>query len=181
MTQTAPTWAVTALGPVPANSAARRDWEHKAAAIAAYREMYGYDHPDDPIGPEPSHQAPGQRAAWHEVFLAAGPPAGPGVRALPEGRLWLLRDIYAAETAWAPGLAAERRDGVARAPQVTGSGSAGRRAAVAGHRPGVHLRRVQGGHPPFHRHADCQHPILPTWDYQLGKSVTLLASYLLNL
>ena len=43
------------------------------------------------------------------------------------------------------------------------------------------LRRIQGGHPPFHRHADCQHPILPTWDYQLGKSVTLLMSYLLNL
>ena len=73
--QTAPTWAVTALGPVPANSAARRDWEHKAAAIAAYREMYGYDHPGDPIGPEPSHQAPGQRAAWHEAFLAAGLPS----------------------------------------------------------------------------------------------------------
>ena len=30
------------------------------------------------------------------------PAAGPGVRALPDGRLWLLRDIYAAETAWAP-------------------------------------------------------------------------------
>ena len=42
------------LGPVPAGSAARRDWEHKAAPIAAYREMYGYGHPDDPIGPEPS-------------------------------------------------------------------------------------------------------------------------------
>jgi hypothetical protein len=41
------------LGPVPAGSAARRDWEHKAAPIAAYREMYGYGHPDDPIGPEP--------------------------------------------------------------------------------------------------------------------------------
>ena len=56
--QTAPTWATPALGPVPADPAARRDWEHKAAAIAAYRETYGYDHPGDPIGPEPSHQAP---------------------------------------------------------------------------------------------------------------------------
>jgi hypothetical protein len=98
----APAWAVSALGPVPADSAVRRDWEHKAGAIAAYREMYGYDHPGDPIGPEPSHQAPGQRAAWHEAFLAVGSPVGPGVRALPDGRLWLLRDIYAAETAWAP-------------------------------------------------------------------------------
>jgi len=56
--RTNPAWAITALGAVSAVPAARRDWEHKAAAIAAYREMYGYDHPGDPIGPEPSHQAP---------------------------------------------------------------------------------------------------------------------------
>ena len=100
--QTAPAWAITALGPVPADPAARRDWARKAAPIAAYREMYGYDHPGDPIGPEPSHQAPDQRAAWHQAFLALGPAAGPDVRAMPDGRLWLLRDTYAAQTAWAP-------------------------------------------------------------------------------
>ena len=100
--QTAPAWAITALGPVPADPAARHDWERKAAPIAAYREMYGYDHPGDPIGPEPSHQAPDQRAAWHQAFLALGPAAGPDVRAMPDGRLWLLRDTYAAQTAWAP-------------------------------------------------------------------------------
>ena len=65
--------------------------------------MYGYDHPGDPIGPEPSHQdTPDQRAAWHEAFLALGPASGPDVRAMPDGRLWLIRDTYAAETAWAP-------------------------------------------------------------------------------
>jgi hypothetical protein len=100
--QTAPAWAITALGPVPAAPAARRDWEHKVAAIAAYREMYGYDHPGDPSGPEPSHQTPDQRAAWHEAFTALSPADGPGVRALSDGRLWLLRGTYAAETAWAP-------------------------------------------------------------------------------
>jgi hypothetical protein len=52
-TLTSPAWAFSALGPVPADSAARRSWEQKAARIAAYREMYGYDHPDDPLGPEP--------------------------------------------------------------------------------------------------------------------------------
>ena len=100
--QTGPAWAVTALGPVPADPAARRAWQTKAAWIAAYREIYGYDHPDDPIGPEPSHQTPDQRAAWHQAFAALGPADGPGVRAMPDGRLWLLRDTYAAETAWAP-------------------------------------------------------------------------------
>ena len=100
--QTAPAWAITALGPVPADPAARQDWGRKAASIAAYREMYGYHHPGDPIGPEPGHQAPDQRAAWHQAFLALGPAAGPDVRAMPDGRLWLLRDTYATQTAWAP-------------------------------------------------------------------------------
>ena len=100
--QTTPAWAITALGPVPADSVARRQWEDKAASIAAYREMYGYDHPDDPIGPEPARQAPDQRAAWHQAFAALGPAGQPDIRALSDGRLWLARDAYAAETAWAP-------------------------------------------------------------------------------
>jgi hypothetical protein len=100
--QTAPAWAITALGPVPAGPVARHDWERKAGSIAAYRETYGYHHPGDPIGPEPGHQAPEQRAAWHQAFTALGSAAGPDVRALPDGRLWLLRDSYAAHTAWAP-------------------------------------------------------------------------------
>jgi hypothetical protein len=100
--QTGSPWAVTALGPVPADPAARRDWETKAASIAAYRETYGYDHPNDPIGPEPARQAPEQRAAWYEAFLALGPADGSDVRTMPDGRLWLIRDTYAAETAWAP-------------------------------------------------------------------------------
>ena len=100
--QTTPAWAIQALGPVPADPAARQDWERKAASIAAYREMYGYDHPGDPIGPEPSHQAPDQRAAWYQAFAAFGPASEPDVRAMPDGRLWLVRDSYAAQTAWAP-------------------------------------------------------------------------------
>ena len=100
--QTAPSWAVAALGPVPIDPAGRRQWEYKASAIAAYREMYGYDHPGDPIGPEPSRETPGQRAAWHEAFAALSPADGANVRTMPDGRLWLIRDSYAAETAWAP-------------------------------------------------------------------------------
>jgi hypothetical protein len=100
--QAVPAWAVTALGPVPAGAAARSGWEARAASIAAYRETYGYNHPDDPIGPEPAHQTPEQRAAWYEAFLVLGPADGPDVRAMPDGRLWLIRATFAAETAWAP-------------------------------------------------------------------------------
>jgi AAA domain-containing protein/TrwC relaxase len=99
---TAPAWAVKTLGPVPADPAARHTWQDKAALVAAYRETYGYDHPGDPIGPEPAHQAPDQRAAWHEAFAVLGPADGPDVRAMPDGQLWLTRDTYAAETGWAP-------------------------------------------------------------------------------
>ena len=100
--QTAPAWAIAALGPVPDGAAARHAWERKASSIAAYREMYGYDHPDDPVGPEPTGDTPDQRAAWYEAFLALGPAVAPDVRAMRDGRLWLIRDTYAAETAWAP-------------------------------------------------------------------------------
>jgi len=102
LAQHPPPWALTTLGPVPASPAARRDWEHKATPIGAYREMYGYSHPDDPIGAEPSREVPGQRAAWHQAYAALGPSSRSDVRAMPDGRLWLLRDTYAAQTAWAP-------------------------------------------------------------------------------
>ena len=95
-------WAIAALGPVPEDPAARQEWQHKASSIGAYRETYGYNHPADPIGPEPTHDAPDQRAAWHEAFLALGPADGPDVRGMPDGRLWLIRDTYTAETQWAP-------------------------------------------------------------------------------
>jgi conjugative relaxase-like TrwC/TraI family protein len=95
-------WAVAALGHIPEDLAARKEWQHKAASIGAYRETYGHHHPTDPIGPEPAHHAPEQRAAWHEAFLALGPAEGPDVRGMLDGRLWLLRDTYTAETRWAP-------------------------------------------------------------------------------
>ena len=100
--QIAPGWAITALGPVQDDAAGRQDWERKASSIAAYREMCGYDHPDDPIGPEPTRDTPDQWVAWHEAFLALGPAGQPDVRSMRDGRLWLIRDTYAAETAWAP-------------------------------------------------------------------------------
>ena len=148
--QTCPAWALAALGPVPADAAARQAWQTKAPSIAAYRETYSYDHPDDPIGPEPSHQTPDQRAAWHQAFAALGPAGSPDVRAIPDGQLWLLRDTYATQTAWAPrhtgkelrlarlgafdaALGAIRADAEAAAARTTGDhGRADGRETLAG-------------------------------------------------
>jgi hypothetical protein len=95
-------WAVTALGPVPEDPLDRLDWQRRAASVGAWRELSGYHHPADPIGPEPVAAAPDLRAAWHEAFAALGPAAGPAVRGMPDGMLLHLRDTYPIETAWAP-------------------------------------------------------------------------------
>jgi hypothetical protein len=98
----APPWAVNALGPVPGHPVDRLDWQRRASAIGAYRELSGYHHPADPIGPEPAAAAPDKRAAWYEALAALGPVDGPDVRGMPDGTLLHLRDTYPIETAWAP-------------------------------------------------------------------------------
>jgi hypothetical protein len=97
-----PPWAVNALGSVPEHQAARLDWQRRAAAIAAWRELSGYHNAADPIGPEPAAADPDLRAAWHEALAALGPVDGPDVRGMPDGLLLHLRDTYPVETAWAP-------------------------------------------------------------------------------
>jgi conjugative relaxase-like TrwC/TraI family protein len=97
-----PPWATTALGPVPSHPLDRLEWQKRAAAIGAWRELSGYDHPADPIGPEPVAAAPDARAAWHQALTALGPADGPDVRGLPDGTLGHMRDTYPIETAWAP-------------------------------------------------------------------------------
>ena len=95
-------WAINALGPVPGHPLDRLDWQRRASSIGAWRELSGYDHPADPIGPEPVAAAPDMRAAWHEALAALGPADGPDVRGMPDGTLLHLRDTYPIETAWAP-------------------------------------------------------------------------------
>jgi hypothetical protein len=80
----------------------RLDWQHQAASIGAWRELSGYEHPADPIGPEPAAGNPDLRAAWHEALAALGPVGGPDVRGMPDGRLLHLQATYPIETAWAP-------------------------------------------------------------------------------
>ena len=101
-------WAVSALGPVPQHPRDRLDWQRRAASIGAWRELSGYDHPTEPVGPEPATAAPDLRAAWHEAFAALRPAGGPDVRGMPDGTLLHLRDTYPVETAWAPPWAGDQ-------------------------------------------------------------------------
>jgi hypothetical protein len=97
-----PEWALRALGPVPDEPGERLDWQQRASAIGAYRELYGVEDQTDPIGPEPVGSSPEQRAAWHAGFAALTRTDTVDVRTLPEASLWHMRDTYKAETEWAP-------------------------------------------------------------------------------
>ena len=152
--------AAPALGgqrprPGPRRPAARLEWQQRAASIGAYRELSGYDHPADPIGPEPAAAAPDLRAAWHEALAALGPADGPDVRGMPDGLLLHLRDTYPIETAWAPPwvgdelrqVRAAARD--ARLAALRAAAEAARRPAAAAtpaSRPAAGTGRQLPGH-----------------------------------
>jgi conjugative relaxase-like TrwC/TraI family protein len=95
-------WAVKALGPVPGDPGERDRWRERASAVGAYRELFGFDDDRQPIGPEPIADHPDKRALWHEAWRALGPADGTDLRDRANGSLWLIRDQYQAETAWAP-------------------------------------------------------------------------------
>jgi hypothetical protein len=102
LAQYPPSWGLRTLGPVPEHPLDRLEWQRRAADIGAYRELYGYDHPSEPIGAEPPGDSPEKRAAWHAAFIALGPVDGVDVRGLADGSLLHMRASYMTETAWAP-------------------------------------------------------------------------------
>jgi hypothetical protein len=130
-----PSWAVSALGLAPDDPMSRLIWQRRAASIGAYRELSGYDHPADPIGPEPVTGSPDLRAAWHEALAALGPVDGPDVRGMADGLLMHLRATHPIETAWAPPwvadelrrLRADARDTRLAALRATAEADAARR------------------------------------------------------
>ena len=86
----------------PDDPGERERWRERASAVGAYRELFGYDDDRQPIGPEPVADHPDKRALWHEAWRALGPADGTDLRDRADGSLWLIRDQYQAETAWAP-------------------------------------------------------------------------------
>jgi hypothetical protein len=103
----APLWATQALGQVPADPQRRADWETRAGRLGAYREMFGWDHPGEAIGPEPAPTFPEARAEWHAAFAVMARVQGIDVRNLTDGQLLARRRAYEGETSWAPKHVAE--------------------------------------------------------------------------
>ena len=100
-------WAVNGLGAVPEDPLERLEWEQRAAAIAAYREMYSYDHPAEPVGPEPSAASPGARAAWHAAYGALNRTGADDMSRHQDGTLLRMREQYRREYSWAPAYPAD--------------------------------------------------------------------------
>ena len=95
-----PAWA-HALGPVPEHPLDRAAWEHKAGQVAAYREMWGWTHPAEPIGPRPGPHSPEARGSWQAAAEALGRQPG-DLSGHSDGQLWAWRSAFAREMAWAP-------------------------------------------------------------------------------
>ena len=117
--QERPLWATQALGQVPGESEARMEWERKAGQLGAYREITGWDHPGEAIGPEPSRGNPEARAEWHTSFAVMARVEGIDVRHLSDGQLLAGRRAYEAETSWAPKHVAEELRAARRQEQLS--------------------------------------------------------------
>ena len=48
----------TCSGPFRSTRWTAPGWEHKAGQVAAYREMWGWTHPAEPISPRPGPHSP---------------------------------------------------------------------------------------------------------------------------
>jgi conjugative relaxase-like TrwC/TraI family protein len=105
--QERPLWATQALGQVPADPHQRTAWKAKAGQFGAYREMFGWDHPGEAMGPEPAPTFPEAHAEWHAAFAVMARVEGIDVRGLSDGQLLARRRAYQTETCWAPKHVAE--------------------------------------------------------------------------
>jgi conjugative relaxase-like TrwC/TraI family protein len=123
-----PAWAILAFGLVPTDPVDRLEWERRAGRAGAYRELYGYEHPSDPIGPEPSAVTPEKRTLWHAAFRQLRPAEGVDLRGKDDGTLLHIRGTYATVTAYAPRYVArqlrEARLGVREQSEIASTAKA---------------------------------------------------------
>ena len=132
-----PPWAVEALGPVPADETAREEWQKKAGAVAAHRELMGHTDPDDALGSAPKAGQVEEYASWRTAWRALGRPEADRAEAeMSTGQLRVRVRAYQREKTWAPAYVANEL--------------AGTRQAADKHRHAAQVRRaeaIQGDDP----------------------------------
>jgi conjugative relaxase-like TrwC/TraI family protein len=153
--ETLPLWARQGLGHVPAEPLARLEWEQRAAVVTAYREMWGYSHPGDPIGPRPSEHTPDARAMWQAAADALTRRDGIDLSPLSDGQLWSRRAAFEREMAWAPPYPAAELESARKAERDsrTAASRADMEASVAGD---DHLRDIHENLAAAHRLLEAQ-------------------------
>ena len=112
----APQWAIEALGPVPDDKAERDDWQDKAGAVAAHRELTGHDDPTDALGPAPKAGQVEEYASWRSAWRALGRPEADRAEAeMSNGQLRIRVRAYEREKTWAPAYVANELAGTRQA------------------------------------------------------------------
>lgn len=96
-----PEWT-ECLGEAPTDPAERLLFTQRLAAIAAYRDQYGYSAPRDPIGPLPSRSAVDQYFAWNRANRAIGRTDVVDIAGAGNAKLHKLIADYQREVEWAP-------------------------------------------------------------------------------
>lgn len=101
--QDVPDWATATFGPVPDDPVARLEWEHRAGAVAAWRELADHDDQADPLGPAVRPGQPEHYTAWRAAWTAAGrPDPGRADAELSVGQLRVRVRALQREEQWAP-------------------------------------------------------------------------------
>lgn len=140
-----PAWAVETFGPVPPAGSVeeRAQWEAKAGAVAAYRELTGHDDESTPLGRAPRPGQVEQYASWRAAWDALGrPEADRDELEMSDGQLRMRVRAAEREEAWAPRYVAQelagtrqaadqqRQNAQIRAAQAAAEGDPERRARL---------------------------------------------------
>ena len=141
----APQWAVEALGPVPDDDQRRAQWERRAGAVAAHRELTGHDDSATAIGGPPKTGQVEAYASWRTAWHALGRPEADRDEAeMSDGQLLIRIRAYQREQNWAPPYVANELAGTRQAAErhhATATLRATAAAAAANHDERAHLER----------------------------------------
>ncbi|MFC9687782.1 MobF family relaxase [Kribbella sp. NPDC056951] len=126
-----PAWLADAIGPcpVPPNDSgdpaaapsdqeqqAVEEWLQKAAKVAGYRDLSGYNGPRQAIGPAPAAGQTEDYASWRAAWTALGQPEDSRPEAeMTEGQLRVRVAAYQREQNWAPPSVVEELAGTVQA------------------------------------------------------------------